>query len=63
MIRFLWSESMKTVETCGRIRVHCGDECMNRRKFTNLVEIFKLGGEANVTDVRSGHPSFITCSG
>jgi len=59
VIRFLWSEGVKTGEIYGRMTVQYGDNCRGQSKVLEWVGRFK-GGQTNV-EARFERPWTVTC--
>jgi hypothetical protein len=59
VIRFLWSEGVKTGEIYGRMSVQYGDNCMRRREVYVWVERFGGGRRSVDNDSRSGRPTTV----
>jgi hypothetical protein len=56
VIRFLWSKSVETSETYGRMTLHYGDNRMSQMKVYEWLEKFK-GRQASVDNARSERSS------
>jgi hypothetical protein len=59
VIRFVWSEGVKTGEMYGRLTAQHGYTCMRQREVYGWVERFK-GEWTGVDGARSGRPSAVT---